>query len=154
MSMDYGRLARFTGIDVSTPAAVYFGYLLDGADELPDWEVEPIVSSRHIPGSYTTIVQYHGMGPATVTYRLELDSVEEYRKLVARIMTMVTLTTLGNHASVRGRIEYRLGHVYEHLDNTLLAGIRNVTFAVDGFVEADVTFQRAFNPATGGAVTP
>lgn len=144
-----------------TPPAIHIGFddirfrVLESDDGVyPDWDVDPVIVTRPIPGSNRAIIQHMGTPPATLTLRLAFDDVPTYRRMVARLGTSGTLTLLANFTSAVGVVRHDHGRTYEAYDATLLTRIARTAIDPDGTVETDATFQRAFDPVTGEAVTP
>lgn len=132
---------------------IRFRVLESGDGVYPDWRIEPTIITRHIPGSNRAIIQHMGTPPATLTLRLAFDDVPTYRRMVARLGTNGTLTLLANFTSAVGTTFHRHGRDYEAYSATMLVGVDRTAIDPDGMVETDMTFQRAFNPVTGTAVS-
>ncbi len=131
-----------------------FSVLIQGREDVyPGWHFPAAIVTRQIPGSYRSIVQNMGGGPATLTLRLEFATTEAFEAFHARLGTEGNLTLLAGFGKARGYRWQELGRVYDRLDHVLVADIRDEDHAIDGSVECTVTFQRAMNPVTGLAVT-
>lgn len=132
---------------------VTFRVMADGSGVYPDWAHPPIRPTFHIPNSNRTVVQHMGRGEATLTLRVEIDSMDEYRDLCALQGTTGTLTLLAGFTRAVGSDPYHLdGRDYEDLDSVELVDIGRVAIAPGAeYVACDVTFARAMDPLTGEA---
>lgn len=134
---------------------VWFAVDMTGLDALPDWDVPPVLPTRIIPGSNPpkTVTHFTGVEPATVTWKLNLDTRTDLQALRAMLGTEQTLQILANVQSLPGEyIEYE-ERGYEMLPSTLLASLRRVqVFVETGECECEATFQRTVDPATGEIV--
>lgn len=117
----------------------------------PDWQYQPTIVTRHIPGSNSAITQVMGTPPATLTLRLVFADIAAYRAFMAKQAVTGRLTLLANLTSASGTVEHLLGRDYEHLYGVLLTGISDTVVNVDKSVECSATFLRAMDPATGRA---
>ncbi len=124
------------------------------AGEYRDWIIKPVVQITHIPGTNRTYTEHLGYEPARATWTLRFCCVEGFNALLARYMTVGTLTVLHGYQSLRGSAEpqHILGRDYEMLDNVFLLDIGDTPHFVGGAVEAEATFQRAVDPVTRLAV--
>jgi hypothetical protein len=120
-----------------------------GADAaMPDWSQEAYTLSRHVPGSDRTIVQTLGKGPLTVTYRLWLESVGDYRALQAKVQRIDVLVLFAGMTSAGstyvGEVTYVdvRGEGYVFINAVNLFSLGQPSIFVDGTVEVDATFQR------------
>lgn len=121
-----------------------------------DWSIEPIETQELVPYSSIWITEHIGYEPATVTWRLEFDTRDEYFAFLAKLRTIGTLTVLAGFQSLKGTQE-TLGNpprVYEVLDNVKVARISNQALTVDGTTLCTVTFERLVDPVTRLAVVP
>jgi len=153
--MQYAPRVGFGNPAVPT-TMVWFGILMEGREEsIPDWEgSEPNISIRVISGSFPPVVEKEliSFGPATVTWRLAFDSRDDLRKFRAKLGTEATLSIIAGIQSHIGVHRPVHGQGYEELPSTTLLRVDRVAAFVDGTAEADATFLRVIDPATGQAV--
>lgn len=140
----------FTGFD-----GIRFEILADaGSGVYLDWGgMEPIYARQQIPYSNQVVRELIGYSPAVVTWRLQICR-DDYPDLLARIGTVGDLTVLAGYQSLAGT-QTTLGNppaVYEVLDQVLLSAMPTREFHVDGYVEIDATWERAFDPVSRLAV--
>lgn len=122
---------------------------------VPDWTgSEPNIAITIIPGSFPPVVEKEliSFGSATVTWRVGLDSRDDFRRLRSKLGTVGTLSILAGIQSHIGEHHPFHGQGYEYLPNTTLMALERVTVTIDGWVEADATFLRVIDPETGQAV--
>lgn len=120
----------------------------------PDWNHPPIRPVFSIPNSHSAVVQHMGSGLATISFLVEMDSVDDYRDLCRKQGVTGTLTLLAGYTrAVGSEPKYHLdGRDYEDIDGVELVDITDVAFAAGlEYVQARVTFSRAMNPLTGEA---
>jgi hypothetical protein len=98
---------------------------------------------RHVPGSNRNIVQLLGIGPETITYRVFLESRDDFRALLALRQTTATLTVAANGTVVDGTYESIHGVGYLHIADVTLLDVTAPSFEIDEIVEADCLFLRA-----------
>lgn len=125
-----------------------FGILLNG-DYLAEWETQDYVAETHIPSTNSVDVQIMGSGLATVTWRLEFFCRADYLAFRRARNTLGTLRVPYNLQSFTDTVETDAGGGrHDVLFNVRCDAPRNVALYVDGVVEADVTFSRAWDPLT------
>jgi hypothetical protein len=122
---------------------VLFGVLRDEGGTLPDFVSEPMISTRHVPGSNRTITHILGVGVSRATFIVWLETVDAYRGLRALLSTEATLTLIAGTTTEAGVYEEIHGTGYVRLADTLLVGMGAPVLYPDGAVEVEVTFQRA-----------
>ena len=129
----------------------YFGVLYEG-QRLPAWTA-PAVNARTFtfpgsnpPRSETQIV---GIGPSTLTWRLEFDGLDEYWTLLAKLGTTDTLTVPKHVQSHKGVCFEQDGTTYVILPGTTLLALDADAPNPDGSIEAVSVWQRHIDPATG-----
>lgn len=150
--------ATFVGFgDPAVPTTMaWFRIVVDRNDgSVPDWVgSEPNIDIQVIPGSFPPVVETEliSFGPATVTWRLAFDGRDDLRKMRAKLGTVGTLSIIAGIQSHIGVYRGIHGRGYEHLPETLLMAVDNVAVDIEGRVEADATFLRVIDPATGLAV--
>jgi hypothetical protein len=141
----YDTAAPLTGFGDDTNSSIKFG-LLFPEGRYPDWTGGPRLAQFSIPHSDRTTTQYLGRDPWTITLHcyfptltnLELlDGVQGARQTL-RIKAGLTRTAGGTIETLQD-VQYLI------LPETLLLSISNSMIDLNGFAEADVTFQR---PAT------
>jgi hypothetical protein len=113
---------------------------------MPGWSQESFTSTVHIPGSDRNETFLLGSGPLTITYRLVLASVADYRELVSMKQTQDMLTLYTSMCELGGREVVHFGTTYTELDAVTLLDVGGVTVRVDGEVECDATFQLEARP--------
>ena len=119
-----------------------------------DWEWQPSIEVRHIPGSNTAVVQHMGNPPATITLRLLFHDMVDYRSFLQKQGTTGVLTLLANATSAIGVVEHKLNVDYEHLDAVTLLRVGSALIPVGSWsIETEATFMRAMDPLTGLAAT-
>ena len=139
------NVAPYIGFD-----DVHFRILRDSSSlgQVADWSLNPVIPSRHVPGTNITVTQFMGFGLAQVTWTLRFGCRHQYHALMAKLAQRGTLRVLYGMQSHKGVQKSILDRVYEELPQTQLIGISNVVTYVDGSVECQATFQRAIDPVT------
>ena len=125
--------------------------VLTGRDRptLPEWEVQDYVAETHIPSTNSVDVQIMGSGLATVTWTLRFPDRVSYLAFRRARNTLGTLRLPYGVQSLSDRVEVDAGGTrYDAIDNVRAGAPRNVATYLDGPVEADVTFSRAWDPLT------
>lgn len=112
-------------------------------DVYPDWQPVMLESTRQIAGTSSFETQVMGFGPARITLFVVFDCRADYRRFLAKVGTVATLSLLAGFTSHEGPIRTHLGRDYEQFRDTLLLAPANVQNRVGGAVECLATFQRA-----------
>ncbi len=110
----------------------------------PDFSSEPILVSRHVPGSNVTLTQKLGMRPRRVTFDIWLDTRADYNALLPLLGTLKTLTLIDGLTSVPGTTFARNGTLYVSLPNVLFVSMTGAQYYIAGEVEAQATFEVAY----------
>lgn len=119
-----GDIDFFTGFGDNPETSVKFGLLLDGSQQMADWEGEAKISFHDIANSDKTVTQYHGRGPVTLEVELEFESLVDYESLDALIGHYATLRyAWGTTKSVGGYKETRNFFDYLVLPDTMLLSL-------------------------------
>jgi hypothetical protein len=113
---------------------------------MPGWSQESFSSTVHVPGGDINETFLLGSGPLRVTYRLVMDTISDYRALVAMKQTQDVLTLYTTMCEIAGREVVLFGATYTELDAVTLLDVGGVTVRVDGQVECDATFQLEARP--------
>ena len=149
-------MSRLSSFGTTATGIVRFGIIMpEGSAAAPDWSSpETYVQSDPIPGSDPPIVERAliATGDATVTWSVDLASREDLRRLQAKRWSSDILTVPANMQSHIGTYEHRPSGPVEHLPHTLLTEIARVRTYPDGTVEAELTFLRLIDPATGEVI--
>lgn len=117
----------------------------------PGWEVQVGQVKRMVPGSGLMIRQLITTGPARLSLRIRLDSLDDYLAMQAMLGRTSTLVLLNQFTNARGRTLFEDGCTWEYLDDTTLDELGPPKYELSGRIEAIATFERAFEPATGRA---
>lgn len=124
-------------------------------DSLAGWSAQPNIIVTTIPGSNPPITEVEVVWPqghSTVTWRIDLASIADYRALLAKVATVDILGVTDNIQSHAGNTIEGGGQLTVDLPNTLLMGLSNEAMQVDGRMEVDATFLRQLDPVTGLSV--
>lgn len=152
MSSQHAPLQGF-GQPITAPdysGNVFFTILLP-QPTLAQWAQTRNVKLTPIPGSNPPIVEEEVISHtrSTVTWRLELASIADLRRLHRMVGTTQTLTLIHGIQLHEGDYAMVAGHEYELLGSTTLFGLANSVTTVDDTAEVDATFHRLIDPVTG-----
>lgn len=122
---------------------------VDGG-QLTDWSMPSNIVTHVVPGSFPPIVinDLINHGPSTASWRVRLPTRADYRRLLlmrGQVGELVILRGLQGHDGTAATVD---GVDYERLPNTTLLEVGRAYQIVDQEYEAEVTFQRVFDPAT------
>lgn len=117
-----GRLVHQTKFGAIT-FGIYWGPDPEG---MPDWSAPFLTVARHVPGSNITKVQTLGKGALTVTYRLQLDSIEDFLALQALQGTTATLRVVGDTVTVPGTFIRVVDETFVDIPQVTLISLGNV----------------------------
>jgi len=133
-----------------------FSIVINGKDvSIADWEPHDNVSERTIATTNQVDVQVMGSGLAEVTWTLWFHDRASFRAFRRRRNTLDTLLLPEGAQSLSDDIRIdAAGRVFDVLLNCRATAPRNVAMYVDGDVEAEVTFKRAWDPATDRSEVP
>lgn len=134
-----GRLVHQTKF-----GGVNFGIYWGGDPEgMPDWSAPFLTVARHVPGSNITKVQTLGKGALTVTYRVQLDTIEDFLALQALQGTSQTLRVVGDTVTVPGTFIQVVDETFVDISEVTLMGITNVVVIPETReVDCDAIFLR------------
>lgn len=114
-----------------------------------DWEPRDYTSERLVPTSNRVDVQVMGSGLATVTWTLSFATREAYLAFRRRRNTLGTLRLPYGVQTLSDNVDVDAGGKrWDVLLNCRPSKITNIASYIDGRVDADVTFSRAWDPAT------
>lgn len=122
-------------------------FSINGSDDfvLPTWEQAPFGSVKHVPGSNRNVRFLMGLGEPQVSWRVHLDTYEEYRNLLAMRQTEAVLQIpahLCDLADVEQVSYYDMA--YSRIPDVLLWSVSGITLDyVNGWAECDCTFMRS-----------
>lgn len=140
--------------DLTSFDGIPFGIRADDRSGVyTDWSgMEPIYNDEPIPYNYQgrSVRELIGFSPAQVTWRIDIACRHRYYDLLARLGTVSDLVVLAGYQSLAGT-QTTLGNppqVYEVLDQVLLRAMPVREFHPDGWIEAEVVFERAFSPVS------
>lgn len=117
-------------------------YRDDGASLMPDWQANPRVVVRPIPGG-SVYRQTTGFDPDTITVIGETQDAKEARDLEALLATADTLTLPAAVGHQEGTYQSILGESYRKYTNTFLAVIEPLGGRRSGRFRFRLTFERA-----------
>lgn len=125
-----------------------------GEAQVPDWEQPYTYRTLVVPGSNPPIVVTDriSIGPATVTWTIELECQDDYRALLAKRSTKDVLTVPMKLQSHLGTVEEGTHGPYVALPHTVLMDLGRAATELEGPVRVAATFLRVIDPATGEVV--
>ena len=148
-------MARHYWFGTVDTGRAFFGVLYESS-RLAAWTA-PAVNARTFtfPGSFPpkSETQIVSIGPSTLTWRLEFDSLDDYWALLAKLGTTDTLTVPRHVQSHKGECFEQHGMTYVRLPGTTLLSLDADAPNPDGTIEAVGVFSRHIDPATGEVVT-
>lgn len=116
------------------------------------WEPDMLIVERHVPRSNRVYRQNMGASLARITLSVELDSLDDYRRLYMAYAAQKRsrLTLLAEFALLRGA-PATIHRDYEHFDNVVIDRIAppsGGSIGVDQRPECTITFAAAWDPQT------
>lgn len=135
---------------------VPFSIVLNSNDiSIADWDVDDRVSERKVASTNQVDVQVMGSGLASVTWRLWFHDRESFRVFRRSRNTIGTLLLPEGAQSLSDDVYVdAAGRVFDVLLNCRASAPRNTAMYASGDVEAEVTFKRAWDPATDRSEVP
>lgn len=116
------------------------------------WNAEPTIATRRVPGGNSAYVQYLGRGPESVDYDCKFASVEEFHAFKTQMGQEGTLTLAADVAALVERQPAVIGgERYDHLRNVTLMNVTSAQFSPGGSCTCTATFIR---DASGEAPLP
>lgn len=118
--------------------------------QLTDWSMPSNIVTHVVPGSFPPVVvnDLISHGPSTASWRVRIPTRADYRRLLlmrGQVGELVVLGGLQGHDGTAATID---NVQYERLPDTTLLDVGRAVQIVDQEYEAEVTFQRVFDPAT------
>lgn len=121
----------------------------NGRPTIADWDLDDRVSERHIATTNRVDVQIMGSGLAKVTWTLSFATTEAYRAFRRRRNTLGTLRLPYGIQTLSDEVDVDAGGKrWDILLNCRPSAPTNVANYIGGRHDADVTFSRAWDPAT------
>lgn len=117
-----GRLVHQTKFG-SVNFGIYWGPDPEG---MPDWAAPFLTVARHVPGSSITKVQTLGKGALTVTYRVQLDTIEDFLALQDLQGSTATLRVVGDTVTVPGTAMRIVDETFVDISEVTLVSLTNV----------------------------
>lgn len=114
---------------------------------MPDWQPVSLRNTRHIPGSNRNVTQTLGLGQSTLTHRIWLDTLDDYRALEARLQTTGALVLVAEMTTIADTYVDIHGEGHIQIDDVLLADLTDKQiFPDDGGPRVEVTavFEKSF----------
>lgn len=126
--------------------AVSFGDVSFMVTGTAQWESESLTVTKRIPGGNSSVTQFLGRGPETVTYDLVFASLDEFHTFKQRQGSTGTLTLTADTAALADRGPAVIAGIrYDRLTDVTLLQIEpgSTQFGRNGIVRCQATFQRA-----------